>query len=148
MKSNSTQLIVTRRQIGRRLGSYLITTLMIGLFLLNGCATPGIVGILKDKGALTSIFNKHKDWDEATRDNFTKGELQLGMKKGQVLYLQGSPNNWSKYKIGNDVYESWHYPLGGNDFSTSDFKNGVLVGYSVRGRYYSAEGIEDVRSYK
>jgi len=121
---------------------------VIGILLLNGCATPGVVGVLKNKGTLTAIFNRHKDWDEKTKDSFIQGKLQLGMTKGQVLYLQGSPNNWSKYKIGEDIYETWIYPLSVADYSTCDFNNGFLVGYSDRGRYYSSEGIDDVRKYE
>ena len=118
------------------------------ILLLNGCATPGVVGILKDRGTLNAIFNKHKDWGEVTRDSFTKGELQLGMKKGQVLYLQGSPASWSRYKIGDDIYESWSWEISVAHYSTCDFKNGILIGYHRRGRYYSVEGMDDVRNYE
>src|SRR3989339_356328 len=116
--------------------------------LLSGCATPGIVGVLKDRGALSTIFNKHLDWDEKTKDSFIQGKLQLGMGKGQVLYLQGSPASWSKYKIGEDVYESWSWEMSVAYYSTCDFKNGILIGYHRRGRYYSSEGIDDVRKYE
>lgn len=126
---------------------HLIVALIINV-LLSGCAIPGIVGILKDKGTLVSIFNKNKDWDETTRDSFIKGELQLGMTKGQVLYLQGSPASWSRYKMGNDIYESWSWEISVAYYSTCDFKNGVLIGCHRRGRYFSADGIDDVRNYK
>ncbi|MBU4346244.1 MAG: hypothetical protein KKH29_02830 [Candidatus Omnitrophica bacterium] len=124
----------------------LIVAWMLVILLLNGCATPGVVGFFKDRGTLTGIFNKHKDWDEKTRESFIQGELQLGMSKGQVLYLQGSPNNWSTYKIGNDIYETWMSPMSVSKYSTCDFKNGVLTGYSIRGRYYSSDGVDDVRN--
>jgi outer membrane biogenesis lipoprotein LolB len=126
----------------------LIVTWVMTALLLSGCATPGVVGVLKNRGTLTAIFNKHKDWEEKTRDSFIQGKLQLGMSKGQVLYLQGSPNNWSKYKIGQDIYETWMSPMSINEYSTCDFKNGVLIGYSIRGRYYGTEGVDDVRKYE
>lgn len=116
--------------------------------LLSGCATPGIVGILKDRGTLNAIFDKHKDWDEKTKDSFSQGKLQFGMKKGQILFLQGSPASWSKYKIGDDVYESWSWEISVAYYSTCDFKNGILIGYHRKGRYCSAEGIDDVRQYE
>lgn len=117
------------------------------ILIISGCATPGFVGVFKDKYILTDIFNKHNDWPAETKDNFIKGFLQLGMTKGQVLYLQGSPNNWSKYNINDATYESWSWPMSIAKYSTCDFKNGLLVGYSERGKYYSPDGVDDVRKY-
>lgn len=127
---------------------YLTIFLFVIVFIGQGCATPGVVGILKDKGTLISIFNKHKDWDEATRDSFIKGELCIGMTKGQILYLQGSPASWSKFKISNDIYESWSWQISAAYYSTCDFKNENLIGYHRRGKYVGSEGIDDVRNYK
>ncbi len=126
----------------------LIVALGMVALLLSGCATPGVVGILKDRGTLNAIFDKHKDWDEKTKNSFSQGKLQLGMEKGQVLYLQGSPASWSRYKIGDDIYESWSWEISVAHYSTCDFKNGILIGYHRRGRYYSTEGIDDVRKYE
>jgi len=122
--------------------------LFIAIFSLSGCATPGLTVIFKDRGTLNTIFSQHKDWDEKTKDSFLRGELQLEMTKGQVLYLQGSPASWSKYKIGNDTYESWSWEISVAPYSGCDFKNGLLVGYSVRGKYYSIDGVDDVRNYE
>lgn len=125
-----------------------ILTITILFLFLSGCATPGIVGILKDKGTLTKIFDKHREWPQETKESFLKGELKLGMTKGQVLYLQGSPASWSRYKIGDDIYESWSWEISGAHYSTCDFKNGLLIGSHRRGRYLSNDGIDDVRNYE
>jgi len=130
--------------------------MVLAFLFFVGCATPsefyrpfaGISGARKDRGTLILIFNKHKDWPQETKENFIKGELQLGMTKGEVLYLQGMQLGWSRHKLENDVYESWSWSAATSYYDTCDFKNGILVGYyAVDGKYFSTSGVDDVRNY-
>ena len=128
-----------------------ITYVLLSVMLISGCVTaPLSVGYvdINNKSAMVDIFDKHKDWDEKTKDSFINGKLQIGMTSLQVLYLQKVPIYWSRHKIGDDTYETWSLPWVGPDHWTCDFKNGILTGYSMKARYYSSEGIDDLRALK
>jgi hypothetical protein len=96
-----------------------ILTIFLICFILSGCATiPGL----------------------------TDHKINIGMTKEQVFWKIGSPGEWSKRAIDGHVYETWSgYNLGCDSY---DFIDGILIGYSTRGRYYSKDGVEDVRNYK
>lgn len=69
----------------------------------------------------------------------------IGKTKEQILWLYGSPLNWSRHIYGDIIQETWSYEVTSFTF---DFVNGKVVGCSFRGRYYSKDGIDDVRNYK
>jgi len=71
-------------------------------------------------------------------------DIQIGMTKQQVFWLRGSPAYWSRQEIDGHKYESWTYTLFPDVY---DFRDGVLVGHGYAGRYYSKEGVDDLRSY-
>ena len=92
--------------------------LFILVILVNGCAT------------IPGISNR---------------QFNIGMTKDQVMWKVGSPLNWTRQVINGKTYEVWSY---WNDARTYDFIDGELVGWSERGRYYSKDGVDDVRNYK
>jgi uncharacterized protein YceK len=76
----------------------------------------------------------------------------IGMTRGQVYKLIGSPTAWTRKVIGGTVYETYFYDtfVVGN----YDFVDGVVVGYSGRDsyldcmNYHSEKGIEKSRDVK
>jgi hypothetical protein len=98
----------------------LILLLCLGLC---GCATPGLID-----GAQQGL-----------------SQSLIGKTKEQILWLYGSPLNWSKHIFNGKVQESWSYF---NNGATFDFEDGKVVGCSQRGRYFTKDGIDDVRNYK
>jgi hypothetical protein len=110
-------LIILKKFIKNFLNNTRMKNLILCLLLLYGCATPGLVGDRK---------------------------VNIGMTKEQVLWAVGSPLNWTRQTIDGKVYETWSF---WNDGYTYDFVDNILVGYSVRGRYYSKDKTIDVRDW-
>jgi len=81
----------------------------------------------------------------ATIPGLTNRQVEIGMTKEEVMWKVGSPLNWTRQIIDGKTYETWSF---WNDARTYDFIDGKLVGWSERGRYYSKDGVEDVRAYR
>lgn len=120
------------------------TLFVILIFFLNGCATPG-------KG--TQSFRKDlvakKDFPKDTALDFISGKIKLGMTKEQIFWICGSPMSWSKYPGKECIFETWSYLVPHGSLSerivTFDFKDGMLIGYSGNGKYFSDKYSEDLR---
>jgi len=116
------------------------------VFFLNGCATPGIG---------TESFRKElatkKDFPKDTVSDFVAGGIKLGMTKEQIFWICGSPMNWSKYPSKEGIFETWSYWVPHGSISerivTFDFKDGILIGYSGNGKYFSDKYSEDLRNF-
>lgn len=119
---------------------------IMGLFIA-GCATPGI----GTEGFRQNLANK-KNWPEETIKDFVSGKLGLGMTKEQIFWLCGSPITWSKYPTKDGIFETWTYWVPHGSIServtTFDFKDGLLIGYSGNGKYFSDKHSEDLRNFE
>jgi len=78
-------------------------------------------------------------------EEYEPGRIELGISKERVFEIDGSPSYWTRFPTSDGVFESWKYHT---HMRAYDFKDGVLIGYSHRGRYISADYFEDVRNYK
>jgi len=77
-------------------------------------------------------------------------KIKIGMPKNEFLILYREkaveyPDSWSKKVINGNTYETFYYQ---QNASTFDFVNNVLVGYCIQRRYYSKDGVEDLRNNK